>query len=116
MCLTEIEDNLSSKAHTGKMHKTPIRQTRGYKPDPKHFLSLKPLKNSEISQKQLFVHKSLTVPEIFPLGDFKRIKSGPNPPYFLPFAYQSADLKPTVLTSSISDVIYWRTCFPTYLC
>lgn len=106
MCLTEIEDNLSSKAHTGKIHKTPIRQTKGYETDLKHFLSLKPLKDSEISQKQMSVHKSHTKPAIFPLSDFKKIKSGPNAPNFLPFAHQSPELKPTVLTPSISNITY----------
>lgn len=84
----------------------PIRQTIGYKPDPKHFISLKPLKDSEISQKQLFVHKSHTMPEIFPLYGSKRIKSGPTSPYFLPFAHQSPKLKPTALTRSISNLTY----------
>lgn len=84
----------------------PIRQARGYKTDPKHFISLKPLKDTEISQKQLFVHKSHKIPEIFPLNDSKRIKYGPTSPYFLPFAHESPKLKPTVLTQSISHLTY----------
>lgn len=55
ICLSEIADNLSSTAQIGKIYETPFRHTIGCKTDPKLFLSLKSLKDSEISQQQLII-------------------------------------------------------------